>query len=367
MFALQLCIIIIGVIGIWYLAQFVMVQLAKRKTLWRVREEGYATAITKNGEFYEMKLAFTGKKFKGTLPAEAHGKDEETDNLDIYEIMHDSNDKAIRGFKNRLLDILLPARGLIWVGFPEFYDVYKYKFEWMDDKYNQRDPEILDKVKVTPYVYGMVFKNMELEGGIPFDIRFLITSQVTNPAKALFRITRYVDAMLETVRGLARNEFSLKLSYNDFVTQTSDPGSTTVPSTKLADAIDRMVTAVNTVTKDFGVTVHGIKVDIDPASDKLREITLQKEEAKQAGLAAIEKAKLQADALKEEATGQARALDIATKAKAKALLTLNKAAKTLDDKTLHLKDLEAIEGSDLTLINGLNLPTTATLPIKKGN
>jgi regulator of protease activity HflC (stomatin/prohibitin superfamily) len=309
-----------------------------------------------------MNLAYTGAEFIGQLPP---GSPDDVDNLLIYEIVPQPNHKAIHGWEERVIDLLLPARGLIWVGWPEFYDLYKYRFQWMDEKFVDREPETLDSIMVTPYIYGMIYKDLELGGGIPYDIRFKVPLQVINPALALFRVERYVDATMDIIRGQARNEFSLKLEYGDFVTQTSlDNSTVAAPSTKLKEATDRILAAANTELKKFGVMIVGeIKVDIDPASDMLRQITIEAELAKQAGRAAIEKADLEAKAGVKKAQGEADALNIKATAEANALTTVGEAAEKLGEKAIHLKELETIKGSALTLFGGIGLPTTTTFTI----
>lgn len=182
MLILPIIILLIFSIGGLYITQLIMVACANKKVLWRNPQESRAKAIMKNGKFHHMKLAYTGMQFVGHLPP---GSPDNVDNLLVYEIVPQPNHKAIVGWQEHLIDLLLPARGLIWVGWPEFYDLYKYRFQWMDEKFVDREPETLDSILVTPYIYGMIYKDLELVGGIPYDIRFKVPLQVINPALAL--------------------------------------------------------------------------------------------------------------------------------------------------------------------------------------
>jgi len=353
---IEMLIILLLLIGIWYLSQLAVYLCAKLNFFWVIPREGEAVAIMRNGEFYKMLLRYTGHHFRGHL----EGESEEADNLNIYEIETSPNAMASPSLGSRLLGIVFPIRGISWIGIPPFNTVYKYKFAWTDDKFVEREQEELRWILVQEYVYGIILPTTELEGGIPYAIKLLATMQVTNPAKALFRIKRWFDASTERLSGWARDEIST-LSYGDFVAPTSDSTNQISPSNKLRDSISRILGSALDIRNEFGLFVKIIQVArIDPADEKLRDITIKKEVAKQTALASIEEAKGKAEANKIAAEGEATAIRI-----------VNEAASKMSDKALILEGYRAIKDASATVTligKDLNLPAMINIPVaeKKG-
>lgn len=332
--------------GIWYLGQLAIYLCAKLDILWVMPKEGEAIAIMRNESFYKMILRYTGHHFRGHLKDE----NDNVDNLEIYNIEVSPNTTAFSSANSHFLSIIFPVRGISWVGIPPFYKIYKYTFGWTDDRFVERKLEDLKWILVQKYVYGIVLDKIELEGGIPYTIRLLVTIQVTNPAKALFRIKRWLDTSIERISGWARDEFS-GLTLEDFVVPTSDKPK--VPNDirtveKLDEALKRIFQfAENNLTPQIGVSVSMIQIaNIDPSDEKLREVTIKKEVAKQTALAVI-----------EEAKGEAEAIRI-----------VSEATEKMSDKALVLKGFDAIKhaGANVTLIGkDLNLPAMINVPITK--
>ena len=213
---------------------------------------------------------------------------------------------------------------------------------------------------------------VELEGGIPYTIKLLATMQVTNPAKALFRVKRWFDASTERLAGWARDEFS-NLSIDDFLAPTAGNKQTREnlhTGEKLSNALEKILTsAKNQLTPQFGVSVDIVQVaKIDPSDEKLREIIVKKEVAKQTALAAMEEAIGKAEANKTEAKGKAEANKTEAEGEAEAIRIVNKAAKEMDDKAVILKGFDAIKnaGANVTLIGkDINLPAMINIPATK--
>lgn len=328
--------------AIWYLGQLIVWLCASIGIFWITPKEGEAVAIMRNKKFHKMLLRYTGHRFENQDIDYKPTKD----NLDGYEIEQDENPVEISIFDS----IFFPIRGVSWIGIPPFYSVHKYKFEWMDDRFVLRAPEEIEWILMQKYVYGLVLKDVELEGGIPYTIKLLITLQVTNPAKALFRVKRWLDATMERISGWSRDEFS-SLSIDDFVAKEGDKemsDSEGHAGPRLERALNRiMASAKNDLTSEFGVTVSIVQVaEIDPSNEDLRKITIQRETARQEAAAAIEKAK-----------GEAEAINI-----------VNAAAENMSDKAMMLKGFHAIEnaGANVTLIGkDLNLPAMLQIPTFK--
>lgn len=331
--------------GIWYLAQLVIYLYARLGWFWVVVKEGEAVAIMRNKAFHKMKLRYTGHHFRGNL----EGEKEDVDNLEIYNIKVSTNKEALSAYsaKAHFFSVVFPIKGILWVGIPPFYEVHRYTFKWTDDHLKNRVEEI-NWILVQKYVYGITLDKIELEGGIPYNIQLLITMQITNPAKALFRVKRWFDASIERISGWARDEFS-SLSLDDFLAPTS---GNLHAGEKLAKALENILILSKTeLIPEFGVSVSIVQVvKIDPINEDLRGITIKREIARQEALATIEKA-----------TGEAEAIRI-----------VNKAAEEMGDKAVILKGFHAIEkaGANVTLVGKdldlsrmiISIPTTG----KKG-
>lgn len=328
------------VVVIWYLAQLVIYLCSSLGILWVTPKEGEAVAIMRNKKFHKMVLRYTGYRFTETISAEA------TDNLEMYNIVQDENP----GIISLLISLVFPIRGVSWVGIPPFFSIHRYKFEWMDDRFEKREPEEIEWILVQKYVYGIILDKIELEGGIPYTIKLLVTLQITNPAKALFRVKRWLDATMERISGWSRDEFS-SLSINDFVAPEGDREMADYAAhagPRLERALRRIMESARTqLTPEFGVSISIVQVvEIDPANEDLRSIIIQREVAKQKALAAI-----------EEARGEAEAINI-----------VNAAAEKMSDKALILKGYHAIEhaGANVTLVGrDLNLSAMITIPTDK--
>lgn len=337
---MDIIIVVLLLVAIWYLGQLIVWLCASIGIFWITPKEGEAVAIMRNKKFHKMVLRYTGHRFAETIGEGA------VDNLEMYNIVHDEN----AGVISTLASIVFPIRGVSWIGIPPFYTVHKYKFEWMDDRFEKRDPEIIEWILVQKYVYGLILDKIELEGGIPYTIKLLITLQVTNPAKALFRVKRWLDATMERISGWSRDEFS-SLSIDDFVAKEGDKemsDSDGHAGPRLERALKRiMASAKNDLTSEFGVTVSIVQVaEIDPSNEDLRKIIIQREVAKQEAMAAIEKAK-----------GEAEAINI-----------VNAAAEKMSDKAMTLKGFHAIEnaGANVTLVGkDLNLSLMLQTPTSK--
>lgn len=354
--------------SIWYLAQLAIYLCAKLGVFWMIKAEGNAVAIIHNKKFHKMLLQYTGHQFRGHLKNE----DNEVDNLEIYNIEISPNATAFPSFFSGLFSIIFPIKGISWIGIPPFYKAYEYTFKWTDDKFVEREPENLKWILVQKYVYGLILDKVELEGGIPYTIRLLVTLQITNPAKALFRVKRWLDASLERISGWARDEFS-SLSIDDFLSPTAGNKLTSenlCDEKRLDNALQKILqSSKNQLTPQFGVSVDIIQVvKIDPSDEKLREIIIKKEVAKQTALAAMEEAIGRAEANRTEAKGRADANKTEAEGEAEAIRIVNEEAKKMDDKAVVLKGFDAIKnaGANVTVIGkGINPLTMINIPTTK--
>ncbi|MEK7459945.1 MAG: hypothetical protein AAB628_00065 [Patescibacteria group bacterium] len=345
-------------IVIWYLPQLVVYFFAKLKIIWLLKEEGHANGIKKTGLFHDMRLAYHGHKFKGKV--EGAETKEGYDRFDEYEIVPDSiQHEDAKSLGSKIKAILFPMSGISFIGIPPSYENHKYTHHWPDDKYVQRIEDV-DSILVQKYVYGVKLESIELQGGLRFNIKLQITLQVVNPAKALFRITRWLDASLDRIRGWARDEFC-HLPYSAFVAPTKardyvkkdsekvqqsledEPSETTIKD-KLVVSINKIIAlSEKLITSEFGVKVLLIQVaGIEPADEKAITYTTMQEEATR-----------DASALIEKSYGKAEALKIT-----------NEVAKGLSQNAVYIQYLETLgkTGSNI-IVNGESGPKSTPVSI----
>lgn len=323
----------------WYLAQMVIHLLAKRNLFWTMHEEGFALPITRNGKFHRVALTYSGHQFTGER---LNKKTNIVDDLNIYDI---EVAPTSAGRSSWLLDLILPVRGIVWIGIPGFHEIYDPAIDFTDDRLRSHSPGP-NRILVREYVYKLLMKDAEIEGRIPFEISVLITAQVTNPAKAAFRIAKYFNASVEYIDGWARREFS-QLSIDDFIASAPEYKNEVVsvrPTTCLDAALSRILEKTSELAR-FGLAIHKIQVaNITVASEQIRQVLMQREAARQKASATV-----------EEARGEARAIEI-----------INEAAEKMGGNAMRLHELHALENTraNFTLIGAqqLPVPTIITVP-----
>lgn len=328
------------IVCIWYLAQAVVYELAKRNLFWTIQEEGFAVPITRNGEFHKVILTYSGHRFTN----ERRDKKTNTvDDLNIYDI--EKNPGSSENSTSWILDLIFPIRGIVWIGVPGVHEIYDPAIDLTDNRLRSRSLGP-NRILVREYVYKLLMRDAEMEGRIPFEISVQITAQVTNPAKAAFRIAKYFNTSVEYIDSWARREFS-QLSIDDFIASPPENrmSATDARTTnKLEAALGRVLEKTSEFAR-FGLTIHKIQVaDITVASEQIRQILIQREAARQKASATV-----------EEAIGEARAIEIVSEAAAK-----------MDPKAIRLREIDALKNTraNITIIGGQQspIPTIITVP-----
>ena len=111
--------------------------------------------------------------------------------------------EAILPANRRKINHLEQLTGARFVGVPPFRRIFTYKFDWVD--YHKEEGEDKEKPifheKRLDYIflkdavyYGLVIE-LETSDQLKVDAEYLITIQVVNPFKALFKVHRWLDAV----------------------------------------------------------------------------------------------------------------------------------------------------------------------------
>lgn len=100
-----------------------------------------------------------------------------------------------------LIEKLFP--GLAFVGWPGIYHVYKYKFSWSSRTQKgevKTNDEEIDQIYVKSDVYYAEVKDAEVGNSmVPVDIKLLLTVKIINPYKALFKVEKWLEYLLNRV------------------------------------------------------------------------------------------------------------------------------------------------------------------------
>ena len=339
----QNIVIIFMLVAIWYLAQAAIYLFAKRGLFWAILEEGNAVPVMKNGVFHKMILAYTGNHFARVLP---DGAPEDIDNLNVYNIEVSPNAEATQTFESTMFNLVFPVKEVAWVGFPGICELGK-------------------KVSVKQEVCELTFTDSELVNKLPYNLKLRVVIQITNPAKALFRVDDYRKTSLDWLHDNLDMEFR-SLSEDDFKEKKAGQASA------LADVFTRTLqTSVEELKHHYGVEVLKIEVaEIDPANEKLRTLTLEKTVAQMDAEANVLKAEGEAKIAKIKADAEAEVVKTLASAEAEAIKIVNKSAGKMNVKALRLKELHAIEhaGANVTIIgSNLSIPPVLTIPAQKGS
>lgn len=356
----ELIVISVLLASIWYLLQTAIYLCAKLSCFWVILEEGYSAAIMRSGIFYKMILSYTGYHF-----IKSSSTNDSNDNLDIYEIGILPSENSSRASASWIYSILFPIRGVVWVGIPGMHSIHLQVNSSSEKRFTLPDNKP-GRILVQRRLYELTMKDIELAGGIPYEIQLLVSWQVTNPAKALFRVEDYFNTSMERIYSWARKEFST-LSYNDFVsriTAQQDDTPAQGASGKLEQALSRILDLTHDLKRHFGVTVIEIHVvDINPSNEDMRAVTIKREVAAQDAAAAVEAARGQADAAVTLAKGKALVTEIEANARAASMRIVNDAAQEMGGNAMRLSELQTMEKATLTLIGkDLSLPTVLPLP-----
>ncbi|HEX9722458.1 MAG TPA: SPFH domain-containing protein [Candidatus Paceibacterota bacterium] len=186
----------------------------------------------------------------------------------------------------------------------------------------------VDYVPLARDVYWCEIKEAEAKDLVPLDIQLLLTVQIINPFKALFRTGArpgvWLQVIIARIAAESRNVVTYR-SHDDWITHTDAMG----------DAFTKILqgwryqgekgeeSLVETNEKDlfkvefeeiYGVAIPELSVyRVDP-SGNYRQLTTQRTEANIQAQVDIRRAEGKADALRTEAKGQADALKSVTEA-----------------------------------------------------
>lgn len=245
----------------------IFVFFAPRDLFFTSVQEGNAKAIMKgtkdNPEFVRLIMSYDGYKF-------------------------DKDWNIVAGKEKHLLG------GIRWLGLPGLYWVHRYKFRWTSMIENgtlETKEKVIDYIYVKRDVYAETLKKAEVGNSlVPVDVRFLITAQVINPYKALFRVEKWLEYITNRVKVPAR----------DYVAQQEDPKDLVVKKQDLGPLLHKKLEEAGTIEdfkKEVGVEILKLETpEIDLGA--FQEQATAQWKAKQEGDAAVIKGTKEGEAYK---------------------------------------------------------------------
>lgn len=364
-------------IGIWYAPQVIVSALAKNKKIFTAPEESTAEAVISGEQLDHMVMAMTGFDFIGNLYSKSWKDEwislrkkenenrltqkqpqlnEEPEEIDQYEVIPVPQNQIV--VRNKIEKVLLPYEGYRFIGIPPTYKILKYPFAWIgvglvaadgkkDFKVHEERP--IENIYLREVVYAMFIIDLELKEKFQADITLLIRAVVRNPARALFKVHRWLDATWKGIVSEIRKEVP-KYTYEELIgisTQAGDPEKPgNGPGKDLLKDLEWIHDVV--IRNTYGVDIQLILMySVDPAGSQtdLRDATLQ---------GVIER-------MKGEGKKQAAS------AEAEALKTYDEVARKVSPQTLTLKGYATLEKtkSNVILNAGQGMPVFVNIPAAK--
>ena len=170
-------------------------------------------------------------------------------------------------------------RGIHWIGIWPFAQIHTYKFAWtsLEDQVDQTtgihknlkftsDDELLTHILVQQDTYVSRLDGAECKDNIPLDVVYLITGEVVNPYKALFRVERWLEATQNLV-GASLRHWVGERSYEKIRADATSTGS----EAELTDDLDvKKVQAL--ILEKYGFNIVSIKLySVAPGSEMAKE------------------------------------------------------------------------------------------------
>ena len=177
-------------------------------------EEGTAKAVVRGKEFHKFLLQSKEMKFR-------------EGSWDIVPLRPDEQPEKRYWFER--------WSGARWVGLWPFFSIYNYKFKWTVAKQEEKDGKIvttpdmrertIDSIYIRDVVYYGKIESAETTDNTPVDVEYLLTVRVTNPYKALFRVHRWLEAVIDLTSQRGRQYIGTR-SYKQLVAKEGKKQST---------------------------------------------------------------------------------------------------------------------------------------------
>jgi regulator of protease activity HflC (stomatin/prohibitin superfamily) len=296
------------------LSPFIVRKLAEMETFFATCKEGQARGITWNKKFSRFIMSYAGQCFAGEL-----NKNLREDETDYWEVVPDTRPTHKKSFFKKLF------RGIYWIGIPPFAEIPGYRMTWIEWGYPKKTDgtvsinkapisheETISHILVQSDVYFVRIPSAETSGGVPFDVSFLLTINITNPYKASYRIQHWLEAVTNQTEGTTR-VFIGTMEASELFTVKEDTDMKTVGKFTLSPTSSvKLLKALKERFKEFkdeyGVFVELIQIQsVEPAgtdAEKFRRLLTMEYEARQNAKRVLIEADAEANKIRKVAEAQ---------------------------------------------------------------
>ena len=282
----------------------------------------------------------------------------------------------------------IPFLGWYWVGIWPFYKVYTYQFSWTEMGQSKDTGEIIKRPRseLTSYIPVDRFPYLLVETGletkdenVPIDITVLVTVQVTNPYRALFRIDDYLQQVLGILSSAIRTYVGEKTYEEVLQDKKGVDAAETRSHGVLFEFLVRNLRQLKECRiedgvirfDDYGTVVVDVKMLSVDILEKLRNASTANFVAEQEGRAVRTTAEAEADAKRISAQAEADALKKVATAEALRIKRKAKAVQEMGTAGAQVLDAQKLEkvgeqGNTIVVGNGGDLITPAAAKLLKG-
>lgn len=227
---------------------------APRGWFWTFVNEGTCKAVMKMGSFDKLLIQWRGRTFDRD-----------------WNVVEKEEEARLFG-------------GLRWVGIPPFWKIYKYKFSWtgvdVNGQLTPHQKEELDYVLLMEDVYWLKIAGAEDVNLLPIDIELLVTMQVVNPYRALFKVQNWSEMVMNRLKPLFR-EYVATISFKDLLLKKEEEKQEIFKHLLKLGMLQEFENDYGVRIKEGGIEIK--RVDPTPIEGvpSIREITLRKYIAEQ--------------------------------------------------------------------------------------
>lgn len=284
--AMLMTIAVLALPALIVLSPFIVRRLAELEKFWATCQEGQARPVTRNRKFSRFIMSFAGKCFAGELDDSLS-----KNNAEYWEIVEDNRPPQKESFWS----------GLYWIGIPPFAEIQRYKMTWIEWGFPKRNgnvsiekepiphEETIGHILVQSDVYFVRVSAAETSEGVPVDVSFLLTINITNPYRALYKVQHWLEAVTNQTEGTTRVFIGTKKVAELFTIEEKTDNKTVAQFTLSPTSSEELLRALGKRLEEFktefGVFVELVQIQsVEPAgadAKKYRELMTMIYEAKQ--------------------------------------------------------------------------------------
>lgn len=267
--AMLVTLVVLALPTLIVLSPFIVRKLAELEKFWATCQEGGARPVTRNKKFSKFIMSYAGKCFAGEIKGSPLKKNQP----EYWEVVDDTRPHEKENFWS----------GLYWIGIPPFAEIQRYKMTWIEWGFPKKEDgtvstekapipheETISQVLVQSDVYFVRVASAETSEAIPVDVSFLLTINITNPYKALYRVQHWLEAVSNQTEGTTRVFIGTKKASELFTLEEGVDKKSVSKVTLSPTSSERLLEALKErfaeFKNEYGVFVELIQIQsVEPA------------------------------------------------------------------------------------------------------